>query len=501
MRREHAVQQLASAETVGRVDGIAESLGSDRYRFTSAFGSVTWKRVADGPNWAIAIEETTGINLLDLQSTDGFVHLALEIAATNAVDPVHPLSHGRPYAYQSLTQLFDDPKVPRLLLVPAAGFPMHGNTGNHGALTSVQCRGMCIGAGPGVSMTGWVADHGRMIDVAPTLLALLGAPVVDGRSSTGFIRPGARLMAQDGDVLGVVANGSGVAKHVVAVVFDGCNTNLAADAMDQGEIPSLAGLLQRGTGLRHGIVSSFPTVTLPNHVTAFTGVHPGRHGIINNLFLDLDGEEVDLLSFSTMIHTQNWMSPDVETVHEAVHRWRHDAFTTCTYEYADRGADWSTFAEFRDKHRPFYATQADAQATATDWAYAESEQYRFMSRIDESSIGSAIQQWQGELVTGHPLPTLQSVNLGLTDDAGHQVGPHGAMARAALIDTDRRLGRLIDAISAAGALDDTAIVVISDHGMEQCDPELLTSHPMADLTALHQSLGLREVGDVFLHSV
>ncbi len=500
MQVDNVVQRLASLETVCRVDGVAQSLGSDRFRFTSALGSVTWRRVANGAHWEVDVETSTGTNLLDLHNTEVMIGLASERDGAAPYPAPHPTVHGRPYAYQSLMQLFDDPKVPNMLLIPAAGFPMHGNIGNHGALTSVQCRGMLIAGGAGVATNGWIDDHGRMIDVAPTLLALLGAPVIEGRGATGRMRSDARLLAQDGHELGQLLDAGNAAKHVVAVVFDGCNTNLVADAIDAGEVPNLAKLLARGTGLRHGIVSSFPTVTLPNHVTAFTGVHPGRHGIVNNLFLDLDGEEVDLLTFANMIHTHNWLSPEVETVHEALHRWRPDAFSSSTYEYADRGANWSTFAEFRDKRRPFYATKEAAEATATDWAYADSEQYRFMSRIDESSLGSAIVQWHGPSLTGHPLPTLQLVNLGLTDDAGHQVGPHGALARAALIDTDRRLGRLIDAITEAGVLDDTAMLVMSDHGMEQCNPELM-SHPMADLSSLHESLGLREVGDVFLHRV
>jgi phosphonoacetate hydrolase len=494
----HFGDVLVSEATVGRVEGIAENLGPDRFRFTSVFGSVVWRRVANGPQWSTVIEEQTGTDLLDLHDPTRFIGLGAEVDAYQA-RPIGALDHGRPYAYDSLSQLFDDPKTPSHLLVPAAGFPLHANTGNHGALTSVQCRGFFLAAGPGVQQRGWHDSHGRLIDVAPTLLALLDAPLVDGRGPTGGVRSDARLRAQDGTELASILNSStGPARRVVAVVFDGVNTNLVADAIEAGEVPALASLLARGTGLRHGIVSSFPTVTLPNHVTAFTGVHPGRHGVINNQFVDLDGTTVDLLSFGSMVHTRNWLSPEVETVHEAVHRWQPDAFTAATYEYAERGADWSTFAEFRNKRRPFYATAELAQGNSTDWAYAENEQFRFMSRIDESSLGSAIQQWQGPSVTGHPLPTLQLVNLSLTDDTGHQSGPHGSLARAGLLDTDRRLARLLDAIEAAGATEETAIVVISDHGMEQCDPSLL-SHPMTDLTATLAGLGTREVGDFFLH--
>jgi phosphonoacetate hydrolase len=495
--------RLASTDTVGRLEGIVERLPDGSYRFDSAVGSVQWRRVADTTDpsrWSPVVDSVNGIDLLAIDDPTRFVGLDTEQAAVRN-RPLAQVDHGRPYAYDSLSQLFDDPKVPRHLAVPAPGFPMHGNTGNHGALTSVQCRGMFLAAGPGVKQQGWIADHGRLIDVAPTLLALLGTPTVDGVGPTGAVRSSARLRAQDGDELTSVLSAVGAARRVVAVVFDGCNTNLLADAIAHGEAPAMASLLARGTGLRHGIVSSFPTVTLPNHTTAFTGVHPGRHGVIGNDFLTHDGTHVNLLEFGDMMRACDWLSPNVETVHEAVKRWRPDAFTAATYEYADRGASWSTFGEFRELRRPFYATAAMAEATATTFAYQSEAKYRFMSRIDESSLGAAIAQWGGRDVTGHDLPTLQLVNLGLTDETGHSSGPHQPLARAGLIDTDRRLARLLDAIDAAGATNETAVVVISDHGMEQCDLTLLDTHPHADLSPLHAELGLREVSDVFLHPV
>ena len=491
---------LVSPGRSNRVEGIAEHIAPNRYSFTSSHGSVTWRRVPDGVRWRYEIESRDGVDLLDSHDTTRFVELDHERSvASRRIDRSE---HGRPYAYESLSQLFDDPKTPATLSVPASPFPFHGNVGNHGALTSVQCRGLFLAAGPGVASSGWVDDHGRLIDVAPTLLAMLGTSVGDGISSTGSVRSDARLRAQDGDEMRAVLDpATGPARHVVAVVFDGTNTNLLADAVAAGEMPNVASLLGRGTGLRHGIISSFPTVTLPNHTTAFTGVHPGRHGIIHNEFLNADGSPTNLLEFASMVHVQDWLSSEVETVHEAVTRWRRDAFTSASYEYADRGATWSTFAEFRAKRRPFYATPDMVAATATAWAIEASANYRFESRIDESSLGSAIEQWRGPAHTGHPLPTLQLVNFSLTDGAGHESGPHEPLARAAQHDSDGRLGRLIDAITAAGALEHTAIVVLSDHGMEQCDPTLL-HHPVIGDTghaAMLAEYGIREIGDILLH--
>lgn len=487
-----------------RIEGVAEHLGDNRYAFSSAFGSVHWRRIPNAADWIYEIEESNGVDLLDSHDTTRFIGLEQErTAMLNGIDRTGRNGHGRPYAYESLSQLFDDAKTPSSLSVPASPFPFGANNGNHGALTSVQSRGLFLAAGPGVASNGWVNDHGRLIDVAPTLLALLGTPVGSGITSTGATRVDARLRAQDGnEIRRVLDTGSGPARHVVAVVFDGTNTNLLADAVSLGEMQNVATLLARGTGLRHGIISSFPTVTLPNHTTAFTGVHPGRHGIIHNEFLNLDGSHTNLLDFSSMVHVQDWLSPNVETVHEAVQRWRADAFTSASYEYADRGATWSTFAEFRAKRRPFFATADMVAASGTSWALEASESYRFESRIDESSLGSAIEQWRGPAHTGHPLPTLQLVNFSLTDGAGHESGPHEPLARAAQHDSDSRLGRLIDAIAAAGVLEHTAIVLLSDHGMEQCNPALRDDACSGDPghAAMLAEQSIREVGDVLLYA-
>ena len=51
-------------------------------------------------------------------------------------------------------------------------------------------------------------------------------------------------------------------RHVVGFLLDGCNPNVLYDSVARGEAPHIAGLLENGTALRDGIVSSLPTVTL-----------------------------------------------------------------------------------------------------------------------------------------------------------------------------------------------------------------------------------------------
>jgi predicted AlkP superfamily pyrophosphatase or phosphodiesterase len=52
----------------------------------------------------------------------------------------------------------------------------------------------------------------------------------------------------------------------------------------------------------------------------------------------------------------------------------------------------------------------------------------------------------------------------------HAGGPRSEIAEAAIADTDGRVGEVLEAIERAGAMADTAFVLLADHGMEETDP-------------------------------
>jgi len=330
----------------------------------------------------------------------------------------------------------------------------------------VQSRAPFIAAGAGITTEGFVDRHLRMIDVAPTVATVLGLPQLGGVGPDGERRADARMARQDGDPASVLTGE--IAEHVVVILLDGCNANLLYDAIEASEAPNMARLVGRGTAYRHGLFSSMPTATLANHTTASTGAHPGHTGVLHNTWYDRDrGTTPDLLAMdqihSAMIH----LDPRIETLHSAIHRWRPDAFTTATFEFADTGADFSSFAGVRAGELPPFPSLDDMAHLDRQQA-AESKQYEFMSMVDHTSAAQTIRAWQQ--LDGNPLPTLSWVSLALTDEAGHESGPHGAAARASVRDSDGRVGDVLAAVEAAGALDRTAVFVIADHGMEQNDP-------------------------------
>src|SRR5690606_33458188 len=69
--------------------------------------------------------------------------------------------------------------------------------------------------------------------------------------------------------------------YVILVALDG----FKAEYLDRFELPQLRRVMQRGARAK-AMVPVFPTLTFPNHYSLVTGLHPGRHGIVNNRFYD-----------------------------------------------------------------------------------------------------------------------------------------------------------------------------------------------------------------------
>jgi predicted AlkP superfamily pyrophosphatase or phosphodiesterase len=69
--------------------------------------------------------------------------------------------------------------------------------------------------------------------------------------------------------------------YVILVSLDG----FKAEYLDRFELPNLQRVMERGARAK-AMVPVFPSLTFPNHYSLVTGLHPGRHGIVNNRFYD-----------------------------------------------------------------------------------------------------------------------------------------------------------------------------------------------------------------------
>jgi len=370
-----------------------------------------------------------------------------------------------PYAYDNVAQLFDDPRAPDLAVVhtPAHNWEERGgHRGEHGSPDVVQSRAPLIMAGAGIRRMGRIDRAARMVDVGPTLAVLAG---VEPSSA------GEQLRGQQGRVLEEVLDPAERPEHVVAVLCDGTNANVLYAMADAGELPAFAGLMAEGTTFGHGCIASFPSVTLANHTTALTGLHPGAHGVLHNFYFDRRTQRRIVTNAPERWHlARDEIAGSAETVFEAVAARGGRGFTAAVNEPVDRGASSATFDLLRTG-----AIGLDAFAASPDPAIPGATQrfadlkreYAFSSIADNLAVRQMRDLWGGS--AGNPRPRFQWINLILPDAANHAGGPYSDIGHAGLRDTDRRLGQMLEQLDPTHSR--TAVVVLADHGMEESDPD------------------------------
>jgi hypothetical protein len=168
----------------------------------------------------------------------------------------------------------------------------------------------------------------------------------------------------------------------------------------------------------------------------------------------------------------------VETLYEAFHRVFGDwngagggAFTASIHEPCTRGADHATLERRvigeRDRLREITARYAGD--TQPKWRDDDQPGANNESIVDNRGVAQAIVLYTDE---SHPPPKFMFHELTLTDGVGHDYGPHSDGERAALDETDVRVGRVLDALEAQGLLETTLFVVTTDHGMAPVDASL-----------------------------
>lgn len=440
------------------------------HRVRTVDGSVTFRREPDGHDWRYDVVSTHGRNPLGDQAVDRFVGADVE---RDARFPDRTRT-SYPFAYEMISQIFDAPWAPDLICEHTSSHNWEdqgGHRGEHGSPTVVQARAPFILSGCGVKRLGVIDRACRLIDVAPTALALLGGAPVEGVGQNGTSRAGALLRRQDGDTLdGLFDEARTLPRHLIGVLLDGCNANVLHELAARGEIPNIAGLIDDGLSFRHGAMASLPTLTLANHTAILTGSHPGHHRIINNAWYDRAADkQVITNSPETWAWSMAHLNPAVETMHQAVKRTWPGSLCVSANEMCDVGADVSIFATMRNGGAIDHPPEVDDLPYATERFVRPVKDYQLMSRIDHLSMTQAVDAFEGR---HGPLPRFCWINFSLTDAAFHEGGPHSEIAAASLRDTDARLGRVLRAVEEAGVREHTAIFLVADHGMEENNPDV-----------------------------
>jgi hypothetical protein len=444
----------------------------DRFEAASVDGRVRFRRRADRGSWTFTVETVEGRNPLADQSIERFSPLADELANPHPVRT----DNSYPFAYEQTAQLFDSPAAPDLVAIHTSAHNWEdqgGHRGEHGSIDVIQARAPFIVAGQGVKHQGVVPRGCRLVDVAPTILQLMGAPRTSGARLDGSVSTDVWLARQDGESQSdVVDEQEAPPDHVIGLLFDGANANVLYDHAMRGEAPNVRRLIDMGTAFGHGAMSSMPTVTLANHTSILTGAYPGHHGILHNAWWDRDkGEQIITNSPATWVTSMSGLDPNVETIYQAVKRAFPGSVAVSINEPCDTGADYSIFDLMRRGEVIDRPPPVEDLPNTSQMFVRPVKEYRWSSLVDHTAVEQFVGIWSGSYRgSSWPLPRFTWVNFSLTDAAFHDGGPYSDIASASVHDTDARLGVILDAVERAGVFDRTAFFLVADHGMEESDP-------------------------------
>ncbi len=221
--------------------------------------------------------------------------------------------------------------------------------------------------------------------------------------------------------------------YTVLISFDGFRW----DYPNRGITSTLETIERKGVSAL-SLQPSFPTKTFPNHYSIVTGLYPQNHGIISNNMYDKFLDEYFSLGNRNAVENSRWYKG--EAIWETA---RKQGIKTASYFWP--GSELNL--EYR---RPDYFHY-----------YDHSRPYQ--QRIE------GVVEWLN--LPYHERPKFITLYFDAADTDGHKYGPESIEINNTISYLDSLLGTLMLKLEAINLLDSTNIIIVSDHGMSQLDPE------------------------------
>ncbi|MFD1718868.1 alkaline phosphatase family protein [Georgenia deserti] len=237
---------------------------------------------------------------------------------------------------------------------------------------------------------------------------------------------------------------------------------VSVDAMHHDDIPFARTLPAFSRILEQASIAEiegiFPSVTYPNHTAQTTGCPPAASGIFNNLqFQPGRGDESEWFWDAGLLR--------VPTIFSAAKR---AGLTTAAVQWPvtanERSVDWlvpeitnpQIFDGLEDQYRRTTNAASLERYVLPNLHLVDTERtkgkyFGFVNAVSEQ-------------ILRHERPDMMFVHLVEVDTARHAGGAYGPHVHEALRQVDRTLGSYLDALEAAGDLERTNIVIVSDHG-------------------------------------
>ena len=213
------------------------------------------------------------------------------------------------------------------------------------------------------------------------------------------------------------------------------------------QLPAFQKLQKSGSMASQGMLASFPTKTFPNHVSIMTGLLPESHGIVSNDFYDPVFAETFDYTKPQFSSNGTWFS---ETGYTGQNRHRVNPIWNAVHSVDKKSAIlfWPGSEAAINGDRPNYYVP-----------YSEYKNYNPLKSV----------QRMVDLLSGNYY--FVAGYFGEVDYMGHVHGTPSKEVAKALEDVDNALQFLFHALSDRGLDGKVNVLVVSDHGFVDLDPQ------------------------------
>jgi predicted AlkP superfamily pyrophosphatase or phosphodiesterase len=201
--------------------------------------------------------------------------------------------------------------------------------------------------------------------------------------------------------------------------------------------------LANGGMMAQGLISAFPSVTFPNHVTIVTGQTPDHHGIVNNTMTDPGTTQRFSLGSREAVENPFWWQ-ESKPIWIAARKQGKVASTLF----------WPGSETTIDGLRP------------NDWL-------RYDHDMSHETRIKTLVGWLSRPPAERPdFATLYFADV---DSAGHSAGPDSQAVQDSVKKVDDSIGELSRELKRLGLLERTTWIIVSDHGMASSPVEKVVS--------------------------
>ncbi|MFX1427589.1 MAG: alkaline phosphatase family protein, partial [Promethearchaeota archaeon] len=248
--------------------------------------------------------------------------------------------------------------------------------------------------------------------------------------------------------------------RVIYCIIDNVRSDHLFDFMDKGQLPNIKRLLENGI-YSENCITDFPPITYPTQASLITGTYTGDyrkefcHGIPLMNWMGRDIAPPFLRDYTARNLQIYELNEDLGTKCKTILQMVQDYGNTASIaQFINRGANYF-FPERKTKLIMFYIT-----------LYYSRNIKKMMARADTGLVEKLLDTFKKpkKYFEDSEPPIASLLWFPTPDILLHLFGSSSQIYKLNLLHIDKVIGWLIDSLAKMGFLDDTAIVITSDHG-------------------------------------